>query len=156
MSNVLFYVDGLPSWEENLTGKLVKVTGKLMLVKKEPKTSEELTRQQYTIFYPKWKLIGETTTIINENDYSCEFLKPLGEIIHCGVLKSATLMKFRLEGKKQEIMVYVACAEFYGFIKGKTYKLKLTTDISQCQDCSSNYKLLKNTFLPMYYAMKIQ
>ena len=57
-----YYVDGLDSWNDKIIGKAVKVSGKLLVEKKEPSSQVEEVRQQIVgikrvILKPKWELV---------------------------------------------------------------------------------------------------
>lgn len=58
----IYYIEGLSYWDNKTVGKLVKVSGKLLIEKTEPRKEGEEIKQQIvgvkrTIQKPKWELV---------------------------------------------------------------------------------------------------
>lgn len=59
----IYYVDGLHYWDEKVIGKIVKVTGKLLMEKEGEQKPGDEVKQQITgtkrmILKPKWELVS--------------------------------------------------------------------------------------------------
>ena len=79
----IYYVDGLDSWNDKIIGKIVKVSGKLLVEKKNPPRQEEEIKQQIVgikriILKPKWELvrhINRTSAILGDFKKSKELIR---------------------------------------------------------------------------------
>lgn len=61
-SNNIYYLDKIDFWEDNMVGKTVKVTGKLMIEERKPVQPGEDVPQQIVgvkriLLKPKWELV---------------------------------------------------------------------------------------------------
>lgn len=60
--NKMYYLDGIPSWDEQTIGQTVKVSGQLLIERFDPPKPDEPVRQQIvgekrTIKHPKWEVV---------------------------------------------------------------------------------------------------